>query len=258
MLSVQIKGIGVCGPGIPDWPSFSQLLSKGEHWEPQALDIVSPELLPKNERRRVTKLIKLALQAGTQVTAGSPLGGDTPSVFASSCGDLDITHKICSALQQPGKPVSPTLFHNSVHNAPAGYWSIGTGSQAASISIAVGDASFAAGLLEAASMVKAEAKPVLLIVYDLPTTTPLGEQVDLRYGFACALLLAPIEPGTKMISISLCPVESETVCNNQCLETLRRGNPAARSLTLLQLLATSSQGRIVLPYLYSSCVIEVE
>ena len=36
----------------------------------------------------------------------------------------DTIHAVCTALTEPDYPVSPTRFSNSVHNAPAGYWSI--------------------------------------------------------------------------------------------------------------------------------------
>ena len=74
----------------------------------------------------------------------------------------DITHQICEALARPEREVSPTSFHNSVHNAPAGYWSIATGSRLASTSICAYDVSFAAGLLEAAAYATVEHQPVML------------------------------------------------------------------------------------------------
>ena len=45
--------------------------------------------------------------------------------------------------------VSPTRFHNSVHNAAAGYWTIGAGAMQPATAISAFDASFAQGLLEA-------------------------------------------------------------------------------------------------------------
>jgi hypothetical protein len=54
------------------------------------------------------------------------------------------------------KMVSPTLFHNSVHNTPAGYFSIATGIQTASVSLSAGDNTFSAGLIEALTQVLIE------------------------------------------------------------------------------------------------------
>ena len=50
-----------------------------------------------------------------------------PSVFASTHGDLAITDYMCETLATDPTAVSPTKFHNSVHNAAAGYWTIGAG-----------------------------------------------------------------------------------------------------------------------------------
>ena len=49
--------------------------------------------------------------------------------------------------------ISPTRFHNSVHNAAAGYWGIATGATAAANALCAYDASFGAGLLEALTQV---------------------------------------------------------------------------------------------------------
>ena len=50
-------------------------------------------------------------------------------VFASGNGDGITVGAILEMLTKPDGFVSPTQFHNSVHNAAAGYWSIGTGSR---------------------------------------------------------------------------------------------------------------------------------
>ena len=53
------------------------------------------------------------------------------TVFTSSGGDGDNCHAICETLATTDRLISPTRFHNSVHNAPAGYWSIATQRDAA-------------------------------------------------------------------------------------------------------------------------------
>ncbi len=75
------------------------------------------------------------------------------TVFSSSDGDGEVLASMLAALAQPQVVLSPTLFHNSVFNAPAGYWSIGVGALATSITVSAGAASFVAGLKEAHSQV---------------------------------------------------------------------------------------------------------
>ena len=90
---------------------------------------------------------------------------DRYTVFASSGGDSEVLDKICTALTLPDRPVSPTQFHHSVHNTPAGYWSIATGCTQPSLSLSAYDSSFSAGLLEAAALAWAEAVRVLSLIH---------------------------------------------------------------------------------------------
>lgn len=256
-MRVQLKAIGVCAPAMPDWSAAQALLQGTEIQTLEPLEITAPDMLPANERRRLSPLIKLALQAGYQAIQNAGMDSESVdanllSVFASSYGDIDITHKINTALAMPHKPVSPTLFHNSVHNAPAGYWSIGVSSPAASTSIAAADASFAAGLLESIGLLQAENRPVLLVAYDLPTDSALSRRVPSNHGFALAMLLMPVDEQSVtdgILDIELTANQVETQCAEQILEALRLDNPAARSLPLLQLLAGQQAGTVVLPYL---------
>src|SRR5205085_5133320 len=118
----------------------------------------SVDALPAAERRRTGAVIRLALTTGLQALANGGLSAaEVMTVFTSSGGDGQVIHEICEALASAHREVSPTRFHNSVHNAPAGYWGIATRSHAASTSLCAFDWSFAAGLLEACAQVAAYA-----------------------------------------------------------------------------------------------------
>ena len=127
--------------------------------------------------------------------AGGLRGDEIATVFASSDGDGAITQEICEALAGPAQEVSPTSFHNSVFNAPAGYWSIATHSRLASTSLCAFDVSFAAGLIEAAAFATVERQPVMLIASDVPFPAPLHTIRPVEESFAAALLLIPHGPG---------------------------------------------------------------
>ena len=161
-------------------------------------------------------------------------------VFASSDGDGDIVHRLCSALATPAAAVSPTDFHNSVHNAATGYWSIGAHSQAASTALCAYDGSFAAGLLEAACQIAIEKRPVLLVAVDLPYPPPLAPHRPVRHGFAAALVL---EPGTGL-EISL--EGSEPHAAADC--AISKATPAAACLPLLAALARPGEALVRLPF----------
>ena len=89
------------------------------------------------------------------------------AVFASADGDGDVLDQTLAALASPSPSLSPTLFHNSVFNAPVGYWSIATRSTGWATMICGGEGSVAAALLEAASQADGLGGAVLCVCVDL-------------------------------------------------------------------------------------------
>lgn len=250
MKPLYLDGISLLGPGLPDWEAARPMLRGEADYLSQPLPRPTPTLLPPNERRRVTMTIRLALVVAQEaLEAAGRDAAETPSVFASCTGDSEITDRLSRALALPERPVSPTHFHNSVHNAPAGYWAIAVASRAPSTSIAAGPGTFAAALLEALSQIQAERRPVLLAAYDAAPPAPLVEPSGVSESFAAGLVLTP-QPGPR----SLCELSLELVVGAQespcegALETLRLANPAARALPLLAAVADGA-GEVVLPYL---------
>lgn len=153
------------------------------------------------------------------------------------------------ALTQPDRPVSPTHFHHSVHNTPAGYWAIATGCTQPSLSLSAYDGSFAAGLLEAAALAWAEPARVLLIAYDLPLPFPLAERRAIVAPFAVALLLNPVATDPRQATLRLARIATTAAdrLDDPELERLRAGNPAARGLPLLRAIARRTATRVLLP-----------
>ncbi len=255
MSSVGIAGIGIVAPGIESWQAGRQSLISDKDYSITAdFPVLKPDFLSANERRRMTDTIKLALQCAQDAMSGQTeiTSHDTKlaSVFACSCGDLGVVDKILNTLMLPGKPVSPTHFHNSVHNAPAGYWSIATGSSAATNSIAAGEHTFSAGLLEAVTRVHAENQPVLLIVYDsLPPEVLINHQ-SIKVAFGMAMLIVP-SPGEFSLTLEIQDGNSP-LSKMDCpgFEQLRQANPAAHCLPLLQSIAMYQSAKICLPYLH--------
>ena len=134
----------------------------------------------------------MALEGAAAAVEGSGRAAkDLPCVFASAHGDLGINDYMSSTLASDPKLLSPIKFHNSVHNAAVGYWTIGTGCTAASNSLAAYEHSFAAGLLEAATQCAADREAVLLAGFDVPSVGPLGSVVKSRELLAVALVVAP-------------------------------------------------------------------
>jgi hypothetical protein len=251
-MRVHVLGIGVAGPGLGDWLATRAVLTGQSAYTPMDVTPASPAFLPPNERRRVSRTIRLALQVASEATRESNLGGAIPPaqvspVFASAWGDLEIVDRILAALAQPERPVSPTHFHNSVHNAAAGYWSIGTGAPLAVSAIAGDQATFAAGLLEAATLAATEGGSALLVAYDAAPPPVWRAAVPVGQTFAAALLLsAAARPGCAAIDVAL-STGPATGMADAVLEQLRRANPAAAALPLLECLARGN-GVVELPY----------
>jgi hypothetical protein len=209
--------------------------------------------LPANERRRAVQTVRLALAVGAEAFAASVRDAAvTPAVFASSGGDGDTIHEILKVVASSNPEVSPTRFHNSVHNAPAGYWSIATGSRAASTALCAYDDSFAAGLLEATAMATTDGGAVAMIAYDVQYPEPLAAARPIGAAFAVALLLSSELATNTFASLDVqlraCATPPTPVRIPQ-LEAVRANAPAARSLPLLEVLAREEATEVVLPYL---------
>ena len=251
MISVGLQAIGVVAEGLAGWRETASLLRGERPYSGGELPSLRPSMLKPNERRRTTRTIKIALQAAEEALKEWPHPERLLSIFSSSEGDLDIIDQICIALSRDDRPVSPTQFHNSVHNAPAGYWSIGSGSRQASSSLAGLNGSFAAGLMEAAVQVAAERKPALMVGYDQPPPPLLKAFMPIASPFAVALLLTPQTDSSGIAELLLKPAttDHESKMSDPALEQLRLAAPAARSLPLLEAAARRESANLTMPYL---------
>ena len=121
MSGAFVEAIGLVAPGLPSWRDARPVLRGVTAYIPASVGTVQSDLLPANERRRAPLGVRLALRAAQDATAESTLAPATlASVFASSDADIEIIHRICFALTDTARAVSPTDFHNSVHNAASG------------------------------------------------------------------------------------------------------------------------------------------
>jgi hypothetical protein len=245
-LAVHVAGIGLLGPGLADWATGQALLRDPATWQHAATVVPPPQRLPATERRRAGTVVKASIVVADQALAMAGLDPATlATVFTSSTGDPTNCHLLCEALAAPERLVSPTRFTNSVHNAPAGYWHIATASRAASTSLAAFDASFCAGLLEAAVQCHASQAPVLLVACDVPYPEPLHAVRPVADVFAVALVLSP-GAGTLGLALQVTAQADATPCAHAALEAVRQGIPAARALPLLQALACGQACTLVL------------
>lgn len=253
MMRFFIEGVGLLGPGLDNWPASRATLAGNAAYCSAPTNMRASDMLPAAERRRAGVPIKLALAVAQEVFLQT--GRDTKTaatVFTSSEGDCDNVHAINGILVTAPREMSPTRFHNSVHNAAAGYWCIAAESHEPSTSLCAHDASFAAGLLETATQVTVDDAVVALIAYDHPYPEPMHTVRPIAAAFGMALILTPrqSERSLAAIEVDFVPGRAdETRMKDAELETLRCGIPAARGLPLLSALACGKFTQISLAYL---------
>lgn len=235
-LTVHVEGLGVWSPTLAD---IDALRAHRTGAEPKAMPTDRPPAsrLPPGERRRASASVLLAAEVAGQAVAMSCRDAATLAcVFASAYGDLAITDYLCATLAHAPGELSPTRFHHSVHNAPAGYWTIAAGCHAPSSAICAGHATVGAGLLEAAALACAGTRPVLLVCSDIAGSGPLGDIVACRHDFGGALVLSPV-PGPRgrarlvltLANMSSTPSSPPIDCTGDM-----SGNPSAALLPLLE------------------------
>lgn len=252
-LRAWITGIGLWGPGLAGWAAGRDALADpaGRSFDDSGLPQAA--LLPPAERRRATPATRLSLAVAAEAIEASGLSAPVlPSVFASSAGNPEIIDGMCKAMAEGDHALSPTRFHNSVHNAAAGYYSIAAGSMRASTSLAGGDASAGAGLLEALVQAAAEGEPVLYVSCDLGYPYPLSAVRAVRGEWAVAFVMVPGDaPPARALARLGASIVAEPAppadLGHDALEAALHENPTGRLLPLLRCLARAGHGVATLP-----------
>lgn len=202
-LTVQITGIGCWAPGMCGHDALANA-SADPLWQPADAARPAATILPPGERRRAPESVLLACEVAQQACqAANQDPAVLASVFACTHGDLSITDYMCATLADQPQALSPTRFHNSVHNAAAGYWTIATQCHAPSTAISALDGTFAAGLLQAALQASTDDRPVLLVAYDARASGPFVQLTGNTLSFAAALLLDPRQDAAGLARVHL-------------------------------------------------------
>ncbi|MBW8078292.1 MAG: 3-oxoacyl-ACP synthase [Gallionella sp.] len=252
MMRLYVEGVGLLGPGLDGWMAGRAVLSGAAVYSAAPTNLRASDLLPAAERRRAGVPIKLALAVGQEAILQAGRDKKTvATVFTSSGGDNDNVHAINSILVTAPREVSPTRFHNSVHNAAAGYWCIAAGTHEPSTSLCAHDASFAAGLLESAAQVTVDNAVVALIAYDHPHPEPMHKARPITAVLGMGLILAARKNERSLAMLEVDFVSGttpETVMQDVALEALRAGVPAGRGLPLLAALASGQSAQLCIAY----------
>ena len=206
-MQVSLEAVGVLAPGLPDWAEAKAVLARERSYIAAALNGPQPSCLAPAERRRSSPTVRLAIAVAEQALRQTSLAPqDMAMVFSSYEAAGQITHQLCEVLAG-SREVSPTQFHNSVHNAPSGYYSIAMNARRAAASVCRGEWSFAAGLLNAITQTVADCEPVLYVCYDSPLPPPISDVMPVIESTAIALVLTPQLSATSLATwdVSIVP-----------------------------------------------------
>ncbi len=165
-----------------------------KHWQQsdaEPSDGAPPaELIPPMQRRRTSRLTKMALATALEVAADESFDY---TIFCSQHGEIVRTWDILSSINA-GTEISPTAFSQSVHNTSSGLFTILESSTAPSMSMASGANTFAYGWMEAqAYLAENPTHRVLLVDFDevLPREyQPYNVNVNCEDSLALVLCLA--------------------------------------------------------------------
>ena len=248
MARIDLAGVGIWSESFSNWEQFCAVVS-GTAVEADAR--LQPELIPARERRRAPQFVKMAVEVMDQACRMADIDRScVATVFASGMGDMQITDYMCRTLATMPRTISPTKFHNSVHNAATGYWSIATASNAPATAVSGYSHSSAIAMLEGAIQAIEENIPVLVTVQESAAPQPFKSVYDSDHPLAVSLLLAPngtcSSPVCELriaMSEDSSPVENEPSIDGVELD----GNFVAELLDLLLVIAAAEDRHVNLP-----------
>jgi hypothetical protein len=230
-------------------------LTEVDDFQPDSSFYRAASGLPLTESRRINETSRLACLAAHDALVSLPESAIAamPAIFTSSDGDGVVLSQMLRSLAQRDASVSPTAFHNSVYNAPAGYYSIATRSTAPSTTVCADESSFSAAMLEGYAQARLTAGPVLVVAVDVPFPEPIQALGLSDAAFACAIVLDGARD-TKPSCIARWAIVdgNASMRSTDPLSKAFGNNAAAAAIPLLRALARGEPARISLPYLDST------
>src|SRR5690348_10894411 len=121
-MKLSIAGIGLLAPGLPNWKDGRATLAGTTVYQMESVPDPTALILPPNERRRSSEMVRWAMCVAQEAVEQAHIDPhDVATVFASSGGEMGVLDQLCTSLSAANRMLSPTLFHQSVHNTAAGY-----------------------------------------------------------------------------------------------------------------------------------------
>jgi len=248
MTELDIAGLGVWSPCFSNWKEFSDGINTG-HWQSETR--LQPNLIPAREHRRAPLSVKLAVEVMSQACDMACLDpANIAAVFSSAMGDMHITDYLCRTLSTPPRLVSPTQFHNSVHNAAMGYWSIASHCCAATNAISAYAYTAPIAFLETAIQASEDEVPILLVTQEMAAPSALHATCPSDQPFSSAILLTPVRHCANPVASIQFSVTRESVNWPDLPDDLTHDlgrNFGARMVPLIAAIAKSGFTKTIVP-----------
>jgi hypothetical protein len=186
VIELRVQAWRAWAPGL-ETPEAWQAWAASPHVVPDdAQTQPSCAFLPPMQRRRLSRLARMTMETAW------PLCGEheqLPFVFASRHGETTRTFALLGDLADE-KPLSPTQFGLSVHNAIAGQWSILRGQRGESVALAGEADAFEHAMLECALQLAAGAPSALAVIAEEAPPPAYAQWIDdVPFSYAVALRL---------------------------------------------------------------------
>ncbi|MFO7562544.1 MAG: beta-ketoacyl synthase chain length factor [Enhygromyxa sp.] len=173
-----LRGIGLWTPAHPSFESWCAAGMPEDFAGSPAPSTAKPppaELLHPRLRRRTSTFTRATVTALEAATAqGGASLDDLRIVVVSSFGEIETTVELLAQLADPQGPVSPTKFHNSVHNTATGYMSIASGNHREATALAAGAHNLEIAVLELLAGLAADGGDAVLIIAEEALPAPFG------------------------------------------------------------------------------------
>ena len=254
-----VNGVALWAPRIPGWNLAAPVLRGEAAAANQPVPRPVPAVLAPTERRRAPDTVAIALEVAARACESAGVDPvELASVFACTEGDMAISDYMCETLARTPTLISPTRFHNSVHNAAAGYWCIGTGCMQPYTALSAHRDTFGEGMLEALVQAQSTGRPTLLVAYDIEARGPLATMAHSRGMVGAGAVVSP-RPG----AASLARIRWRTVRGTERTAPLVRnaelvaGNAMATCLPFFEAIALE-EARTVRIGLSPAMLLEVD
>lgn len=238
MKRIHVTGLGLWTPGFPSPAAWQVGTPDPAAKRPTAA------LIDARSRRRCSLLTRMAIEVFEQaVTQAGVRPAETPAVFGSAQGELLTSIGLLEQLSQGDGELSPTRFHNSVHNTASGYVSIAAESRAPYSSLSGGDATVAMALLDAWLQLDERGGHVALVLMDEAIPEPLAPAGENYDPLALAFVLAAEPPAGGSLGV-VSNLRRDGAAEGSLPERFAR-NPVAGGLPLMDALLDRGTGRVM-------------